>query len=403
MLFASLAGGGLLALVHRVAPDLKEAGDYGLFTNILNMMPAMAFPSLGLAAVFAQMTAAAASEDDRRNVAVAAKHAAAGMIVYWAALCLSGWVAKGPVMSYFKLTNPLPLLWLAPTLLVTLLMPIAFGIVQGRQDFLWAGMSSMSTGLGRLVVTWAAVAWIGASAGWAICGVFVGLLAGFLPVLWASKPIWSLRGGTFRFGPWLKDLVPMTAGLAAMQFLFSLDQIASRAFLSEATNDLYGAAGVVGRVVMWIAAPLVTVMFPKLIADAAKGEDRKVLFQAMGATLAVAGGAALVCSILPSVPLLALQGKTYADQAAPFVPLYVWCLLPLTVANILLYNLLARKRYGVGWALGAVVLGYWLALQRFHESPQQIIGTMGGAATMALLVCVVATWRQPKPAAGAPA
>ena len=393
MLFASMAGGGLLALVHRIAARMDASGEYGLFTTVLNSMTALTWPALGLAAAFMQMTAMATTDEAKRDVSAAAKRVAGGMVCYWVLICLAMFVGKDWVMTTFKMTSGLALVWLAPTLLLQLLSPIAQGIVQGRQDFFTAGWSAIIGGAGRLSITWLAVTLLGASAGWAICGAFFGLLAGFIPLVIASRHIWRLPAGTFAFSSWLRDAGPLTGGLAASAFLFSLDQWAAREFLPPAGNDLYGAAGTVGRVVMWVSAPLVVVMFPKIIGAAAAGEDRRILFHAVGATLAVAASAAIACTLFPSVPLLALQGKALAASAAPLVPVYVWCLVPLTLANVLLNNLLARKRYGVVVPLIVVALGYWMALRRFNGSPKEIILTLGGAATVALLVTAFYTWR----------
>jgi O-antigen/teichoic acid export membrane protein len=393
MLFASMAGGGLLALVHRIASKMDASGEYGLFTTVLNSLTALTWPALGLAAAFMQMTATASTEEAKRDVSAAAKRVASGMVCYWILVCLALFVGKDWVMKTFKMTSGLALLWLAPTLLLQLLSPIAQGIVQGRQDFFTAGWSAIIGGAGRLSITWLAVSLIGASAGWAICGVFFGLLAGFIPLVVASRYIWRLPSGKFAFTSWLRDAGPLTGGLAASAFLFSLDQWAAREFLPPDGNDLYGAAGTVGRVVMWVSAPLVVVMFPKIIGASATGDDRKILFQAVGATLAVAASAAMACTLFPSVPLLALQGKDIAGLAAPLVPIYVWCLIPLTLANVLLNNLLARKRYGVVVPLLVIVLGYWIALRRFNASPKEIILTLGCAATCALLVTAFYTWK----------
>ena len=399
MLFASLAGGGLLALVHRIAGRMDVSGDYGLFTTVLNSLTALTWPALGLAAAFMQMTAAASTDEARKDVGAAAKRVAGAMVCYWLLVCLVIFAGRGWVMDKFKLTSSLALFWLAPTLLLQLLSPIIQGIVQGRQDFFTAGWAAIIGGAGRLSITWFAVTMIGASAGWAICGVFFGLLAGFIPLLFASRPVWRLGGGSFDLKRWLKDAGPLTGGLAASAFLFSLDQWAAREFLSTEGSDLYGAAGTVGRIVMWVSAPLVVVMFPKIIGSAATGEDRRILFQAVAATLAVAAPAALACTLFPSVPLLALQGKKLAASAAPLVPVYVWCLVPLTLANVLLNNLLARKRYTVVLPLLAVVAGYWVALRYFNRSPQEIILTMGAAATIALAVTAFFTlWRNKTPA-----
>lgn len=79
--------------------------------------------------------------------------------------------------------------------------------------------------------------------------------------------------------------------------------------------------------------------------------------------------------------------------AAPLVPQYVWCLVPLALANVLLNNLLARRRYGVVLPLLAVVEAYVLALCNFSETPQQLIGCMGAASLAALGVTAFYTWK----------
>ena len=150
MLFASMAGGGLLALVHRIAARMDASGEYGLFTTVLNSMTALTWPALGLAAAFMQMTATATTDEAKRSVSAAAKRVAGGMACYWVLICLAMFVGKDWVMTTFKMTSGLALVWLAPTLLLQLLSPIAQGIVQGRQDFFTAGWSAIIGGAGRL-------------------------------------------------------------------------------------------------------------------------------------------------------------------------------------------------------------------------------------------------------------
>ena len=395
MFFATQTGGALMALVHRASEPMGE-GEYGQFTWMVNSLQTLAFPSLGLAAVFAQMAAIAKTEQERRDVAAAARWSISAMIGFWLLLVAVAVVTKNWLTMRFGLSSPFSLVWMISALFLTLVTPVMLGLVQGQQNFLAAGLGSLAGGAGRLVFVLSAVWLIRPTADWAMCGVFLGLVAAILPMLWGSLDLLRLKGGQFRFGQWFRDTLPLTAGLTASTLLFTMDMWASQGSLSPADKDSYGAAATVARVVMWVSAPMVLVMFPKIAASAGTGEDRRVLFLTVGATALAAGGAAVVCTLFPALPLLVLQGKKLAGTAAPLVPQYVWCLLPLALANVLLNNLLARKRYWVVVPLGAVVLGYWLALQRFHDSPQQIIWTMGGAATAALMVCVLATWIQPK-------
>src|SRR4030095_14220378 len=140
----------------------------------------------------------------------------------------------------------------------------------------------------------------------------------------------------------------------------TLDMIAVQRFLPE-SSGLYAAAGMIGRALMFLVAPMTMVMFPRIVQSAAKSERSDVLAQALGATALLAGAAALFCTFFAEVPLSLVQGRKYL-AAAPLVPWFTWCMLPLTVSNVLVGNLLARQRYGVVPCLVILACGYALTL-----------------------------------------
>jgi len=116
------------------------------------------------------------------------------------------------------------------------------------------------------------------------------------------------------------------------------------------------------------------------------------------ACLAAAG-----CTLFPKLPLAILFPDKLA--AAPLVPWYVWALVPLTLANVLVQNLLARGRFAATLWLIAVPILYGLTLLAFTPSLlamgddfaafKAIIQIMG--CFCLLLFCVAAwfTWRKP--------
>jgi len=74
------------------------------------------------------------------------------------------------------------------------------------------------------------------------------------------------------------------------------------------------------------------------------------------------------------------------------VPLYCWALVPLALANVLVWSLLARECYrAVPW-LVAVAVGYWFALQRFHDRFATVIVVLGIFAILLLAVGGVFAW-----------
>jgi hypothetical protein len=109
--------------------------------------------------------------------------------------------------------------------------------------------------------------------------------------------------------------------------------------------------------------------------------------------------AAVGCTLFPRLPLrLMYFSNREMWDAAPLVPWFAWALLPLTVANVLVQNILARARFrAVPWlilvpALYAACLCLeapgLLAMKPF-DAFIRVIQTLGGAS---LLLCALAAW-----------
>ena len=170
------------------------------------------------------------------------------------------------------------------------------------------------------------------------------------------------------------------------------------------TTGFYGAAGMIGRALVAFTAPMMSVMFPKVAASATSGEKTSVLAQALGATALLGGCAALACTLLPELPLRLVYDKSFL-VIAPLVPWFAWCMLPLTLANVLVSSLLARQRYeAVPW-LVLVAAGYGLTLllrsPHFLEVSraagqlrafQLVVQTLGVFGLVLLAVAAWFTW-----------
>jgi len=76
----------------------------------------------------------------------------------------------------------------------------------------------------------------------------------------------------------------------------------------------------------------------------------------------------------------------------PLMALFSWAMVPLAMGNVLLNNLLAHSRFKVVPAVAALAVGYWIALQYFHDSFKMVLEVLGVFSTLFLVVCAVFTW-----------
>ena len=145
----------------------------------------------------------------------------------------------------------------------------------------------------------------------------------------------------------------------------------------------YSAAAIVGVGLVAFTTPLAAVMFPKLVRSHARAERSNSLVLALGGTAVLGGIGALICTAWPELPLRIMYfNKPEFLRSAPLVPWFMWGMLPVTLANVLVSQLLARKVFkAVPW-LVAVAVGYGLTLW-------QIVQNEAGLETMAAFKRVV--------------
>jgi O-antigen/teichoic acid export membrane protein len=236
-------------------------------------------------------------------------------------------------------------------------------------------------------------------------GVTLSMIVGLALGIWKTYDLWNGPPERFIWKPWLKRVLPLTLGLGASTVMFTFDMNMVQRFLTD--TGIYAAAGMIGRALMFLVAPMTTVMFPKIVQAAAKAEKTDVLAQALGATALLGSGAALFCTFFGMIPLRLVQGDKYL-AAAPLIPWFTWCMLPLTLSNVLVNHLMARQRYHVvPWLVGvaAAYCGTLYSILRYKLLPPShllVIQTLGVFAMLFLLVCVFFTWQSKQAAARRP-
>jgi O-antigen/teichoic acid export membrane protein len=365
LLVATGLTGFFLIAVHTPAGQMagRSKAEYSLFTTLLDALPLLGIPAAGLQAVFAQMMAGAVDETRRAMVRAAVRRVLVVVTLLWTVAALAVWVERDAVIAGWRIQNPTALWLTLAVALISLWTPVFLGLLQGAQRFLWIGNASIAMGLGRFVGVALFVVLLGGLAAGAMAGVLVGACLALAIAVWSSRSEW--RGPVDAAGAWswLRPWLALTLGLAAGSVMLSADtQLVQWVFTDDKTA-FYMAAGRVGRGVVALTMPLALVLFPKVARSAATGESTGALKLALGATLGTGVSAALVCTLVPWLPIRALYaGNATFLPAAELVPLFCWCMLPLTAAYTLINNLLARGRFAaVPWLL-AVAVGYLFTL-----------------------------------------
>jgi O-antigen/teichoic acid export membrane protein len=390
MTLSSGLAGILFSAVHNAASKMEQ-GEYGVYAILGLLVSQTSIPAVGLQLTFAQQTVHDLDAGRRAELASALRALFRGTLALGLLAAAGLWFFQKQLVTNYKISNPAALWVTLAAALVSLWTPMFLGVLQGRQNFLWFGWATMLNGLTRLLAVTVIVLGLGGKATGAMAGVLLGSLAACGIAVWQSRDLWDVPTVRFDWVAWLKRVLPITLGMGALTYMLTQDGIAVGRFFPASESDRYQAAGIIGRAVYFFTAPVTYVLFPKLVQSAVREERTSVLALVLGATCLLGGGMALACTFFPTLPLRILYPPSYLE-VAQLVPVFGWCVLPLSLSTVLVNNLLARQRFVVVPWLVLVAAGYGFTLHQRHGSFEQVIHTLGFFGSLLFFVCVAFTW-----------
>ena len=400
MVVATFMGGIFMTFVHTVAKKMPT-GDYSVFVTLLRVLVVLGIPAAALQAVFAQQAAMATTDQANRDLIATTRGMLKVTFGAWLVLALAMFAATKPISNLLKISNPVAL-WFTITLALTMLwIPIFRGVLQGQHHFGGLGWLQITDGVGRFAMMIVAIGIMHfASAG----GMFAALFGQLVTVAvgaWLTRKVWlSKEEGKFSVRAWIKEAAPLTFGSGIVILMSSMDMLFVQSiFPDEDKNGLYGGAMLTGFAIVQFIAPITSVMFSKIARSRAHSQKSNTLPITIAITATFGAIAAIGCTLLPELPLKVIYSRS-RDMwaAAPLVPWFGWALLPLTISNVLIQNILARGQYNAIRFLVFIPIAYiatlallgpkLLAMPNVFDAFKMVIGTLG---CYCLLLCVIAS------------
>ena len=388
-MFATVAGGAFMWLVHFLSKAMPEQA-YSQFGVLLSV--AMCVPIAPLQMVLAQQTARGLALGREHELSSLIRFACLSIFGLWLVVVAGVWLFHGTILADWKITDSAALWLTLPVLLFTAWQPLLWGVLQGQQSFLWLGWSMIANGVGRVIIAAFFVLVVGVYASGMVGGILAGLAFSLVLSIWPTRSLWLAPPQPFDWRALLRQVMPLMVGAGVYQFLLTADTMFVKGYFSGEESAYYVSAGTLARASMWLAGPLALVMFPKIVHARARSETTDIMGVALIGTLVLsAGGAAFLCVMGPWIVRFMFK-PSYVATASVLLPWYAWAVVPLSVANVLLSNLLAHSRFKVVPMLCVLAVGYVLALTRFHATPVMVIKTLSVCNSLLLAICAWYTW-----------
>ncbi|HEV2392711.1 MAG TPA: lipid II flippase MurJ [Verrucomicrobiae bacterium] len=391
LMIANIGGGVLMYAVHLLNKAIPP-GEYGSFGAFLAIV--MLLPTMPLQMILAQQTAKALATGHRGELS--------GVIrLFWWVTTMVWLVGAGAVFVFQRQIlaswqmNQATGLWITmPIVLLSVWLPMFWGVLQGKQSFLWLGWSMIINSAGRLGIAAVAVLVLHIYAPGMMGGVLLGILAATAIGAWQTRELWLAKPAPSDWRGLGGQVLPMLLAFFGFQILFTADTLLVKSYFNKDTVDFYVSAGTMSRALMWLVLPLATVMFPRLVHTAAKGEKSNLLGLVFVGTGVLAAAGALGLSLLGPWVVGLVYKHSYVAVTSSILPWYVSAMVPLALANVLLNDLLARPASKLGLALCVfgVAVGYLVALSHFHASLVMVLQTLGVFNLILLALCAWFSW-----------
>ncbi len=261
----------------------------------------------------------------------------------------------------------------ALTTLPASVAPITWGLAQGLQRFRLIAVAYTASASARVTLLVLAFA-----AGLSVGGAMLATVASMIVAL--GVPLWVLRqwaspapasGRRVERRDAARSLLPVILGLLAITALTSVDVVVAKTALSDDEAGIYGSASLVGRVILYLPAAIITVLLPRVAARAADRVDTiDILRRSVLVTLAFCSLTTVVYAAGGSTIVRIAFGSDYAD-AAGLLWLFGIAMTGFALLNVLLVYHLGHERYGFAWLLvlgGLAQMGCSSPSTRAHDN-----------------------------------
>lgn len=267
--------------------------------------------------------------------------------------------------------------------------PALVGAAQGVQRFVLLAFAVAAPAAVRTLL-----AALGLAAGLGVAGTMAATLVAStvavalpLTMLWGDlRPLAAWRPKLARRD--VVALLPVVLGMLAITCLTIDDLVAAKAVFSSHEAGLYGAASLIGRVILYLPLAIITVLLPQVAAGASAGlETRHLLRKALLAT----GGFCLVfTAIYAAAPHLIVRiafGSKY-EGGSSLLWMFGISMTLYSLINVVLIYRLGRGETSTSWLLLAGVGLQAVLFAAFHASAHELLGA--SIATGAILLVATA-------------
>ncbi len=273
------------------------------------------------------------------------------------------------ISTYLKIKSIIPILLLFLSILISIIIPINTGVLQGFQKFKVLSFIPSGTGIFRYLVCIGLVV-----LGLGLNGVMIGnllslLLLGyisFLPIIRHFK-IGREKIKGCETDP-LSFVVPIFLANLSFAIFSQSDVVLVKYFFDPHDAGIYSSAAIIGKAVMYLPGAVVISLFPMVVSSKARDEETlHLILKSLAISFLLSGSGAIIIYLFPEEIISIFFGMRFAS-AVSLIGLFAIAMLPMAIMMIIMnYNIAKSGRYFAYVMLLCAVI-QTVGILIFHDS-----------------------------------
>lgn len=362
---------------------------YGDLTALLALATLVAIPAAAAQTMIAERVATLTAGGDHERVRYVIRYSWAHAFTIALAVGIIYTACIPLVKSTLSLQAIGSAVAMAPLIVLTFLLPVTFGVLQGMERFVVLGGLALTVAASRIVF---GVPWVlaGGGAGGPLFGQALGSIVALVAVV-AVLRSYMLRRGTGAAAAGLRrrpDRRTMAAAGAFVGFalLANLDVLLAKLLLPSHAAGEYAALVTVEKAIIFLPSAVAIVLVPAA-AKARAADDSSARILRLAALLV---GATILISIVPPMvaPHLVLTvmfGAKYQAATGGMRPIAIAGAGLSLLYLLVVYTVAIQDKRWVWLLLGGVCLQV-ATIATFHSSPTEVAIAQASVVTIILVV-----------------
>jgi len=382
-----LAGGGNYIFHFLMARMLTVEG-YGELQSLLSLSVIVGIPTAALLTVLVKYTAHFKAKEQLDKIYnlffLFSKKILLVAVVFFTTFL----IFNGYIRDFLKLSSSLPVIILGIGFFPVLLKAVNSGIIQGLEKFKSISIITIIDVFAKILFAVLLVKLTLGINGVIGAIVLAGIISYFISFL-PLKFLFKKEKEQIKTKEIFKYFLPVFFTLLCINSFYNIDIILVKHFFNPHMAGQYGALSLIGRIIIFVGAPLATVMFPATAkVYARQGKHYLIFKKSLLLTLGIGCLALLGYFIFPELIVKILVGAKFL----PMVPYLGWfglAMLLYSLVNILSRYLLSIDSLKYIYILFSGIVLQIVLIILWHNNLQQIVWIMNTAMAYILVALLI--------------